>query len=371
MEIKTKVQYPFIYFLYEPNFILVYQIRGEKYVKVSDFHIASDLELFELHHIDDFESFSHIESESVEGRGFCLDSSEINNIVEEINKHIQERRNMNDRENQFGAVHLITSESAAGSLRVGLAASNMVIGFPDSFSIGPLCNLDQKTGQLYRKEWLAENINDEQEDYEYENKITNTLREIEDIPSDVPIYIWFGDNVDEQTGLAYYLYLLREKTNDLYLMNTTMFYEKYHAIDDEPMLRHSSQLDSEKFNLFFENNEEFTPLSDKLRIQYHVEWKKLSQSKEMLRIWSGDEITGTQEDYYDQFIIETLERLHEEQASKDFIQTGSVIIEVFTRLDAYVNLYFLEYRIRHLVYCGVLELKGIPKSMRHYRIKLR
>jgi hypothetical protein len=32
---------------------------------------------------------------------------------------------------------------------------------------------------------------------------------------------------------------------------------------------------------------------------------------------------------------------------------------------------FLEYRIRHLVYTGVLELKGIPKSMRHYSVKLR
>ncbi|TQR38069.1 DUF3658 domain-containing protein [Brevibacillus brevis] len=33
--------------------------------------------------------------------------------------------------------------------------------------------------------------------------------------------------------------------------------------------------------------------------------------------------------------------------------------------------FFLEYRIRHLIYSGVLELKGIPKSMRHYSIRIR
>ncbi|WP_238323482.1 DUF3658 domain-containing protein [Planococcus antarcticus] len=30
----------------------------------------------------------------------------------------------------------------------------------------------------------------------------------------------------------------------------------------------------------------------------------------------------------------------------------------------------MEYRIRYLVYNGTFEIKGIPKSMRHYRVKL-
>ncbi|WHY67808.1 DUF3658 domain-containing protein [Neobacillus sp. SuZ13] len=32
---------------------------------------------------------------------------------------------------------------------------------------------------------------------------------------------------------------------------------------------------------------------------------------------------------------------------------------------------YIEYRIRYLIYKGFLELKGIPRSMRHYRVKLR
>ncbi len=40
-------------------------------------------------------------------------------------------------------------------------------------------------------------------------------------------------------------------------------------------------------------------------------------------------------------------------------------------MDAPPNIFFLEYRIRYLVYSGGFELKGIPKSMHHYSVKLR
>ncbi|ULT59810.1 DUF3658 domain-containing protein [Neobacillus drentensis] len=36
-----------------------------------------------------------------------------------------------------------------------------------------------------------------------------------------------------------------------------------------------------------------------------------------------------------------------------------------------INAFFLEYRIRYLIYSRFLELKGIPKSMRHYSVKPR
>lgn len=82
-------------------------------------------------------------------------------------------------------------------------------------------------GQTFRNEWFYEHINLEQDDYEYENEFANTLWEIEDIPKQVPIYIWYGNNADEQTGLRFLLYLLRDKTNDVYLINSTELYKKY------------------------------------------------------------------------------------------------------------------------------------------------
>ncbi|WP_419719862.1 DUF3658 domain-containing protein [Lysinibacillus fusiformis] len=34
------------------------------------------------------------------------------------------------------------------------------------------------------------------------------------------------------------------------------------------------------------------------------------------------------------------------------------------------NIFYLEYRIRYLIYNGTLALKGIPKSMRDYCVKI-
>lgn len=75
--------------------------------------------------------------------------------------------------------------------------------------------------------------------------------------------------------------------------------------------------------------------------------------------------------YFDPLILKTIEKLHKEQETKDFIRTGRVIGETIHQMEESVGDSYLEYRIRHLVYNGVLELKGIPKSMRHYSVKFR
>ncbi|ALC84134.1 hypothetical protein AM592_06810 [Bacillus gobiensis] len=369
---KTKVNHPFIYFLIEPNAVFVYQMKTNNYLTISNFsEIGMGLMMYEINNRVEFEKFNHEEYQPVEDRGFFLNMDDMKQMVEEINKHIQKNRHLKGLANQVGAVHIVNSESAAGSLRVGLERPKTVIGFPDSFSVGPLWKLDEKIGQSNRTEWLFGNINFFQEDYEYENKFTNTLREIEDIANDVPIYIWYGNNADEQTALRFFLYLLQEKTNEIFLMNSGILYKKYSATEDEQPIFHTGQIDSKYLRLFFENNKENKPLSDNKRIKFHKEWEKQSQTKEVLRLWINDEIKGAPKHYYDPLIIETIEKLHHKQGTKDFVKTGRVIGEILTQMDSYIDQFFLEYRIRHLIYSGILELKGIPKSMRHYSVKLR
>ena len=53
---------------------------------------------------------------------------------------------------------------------------------------------------------------------EYEQRITKTLEEIDAIPGNVPIVIWTGENAEEQTAMRYFMYLLREKPNDVLLI---------------------------------------------------------------------------------------------------------------------------------------------------------
>ncbi|WP_456278743.1 DUF1835 domain-containing protein [Bacillus sp. AK128] len=357
----------------------MYKIVTLDYLTVSDMTENGEWQTFELDHEDEFNAFNHEENKALEGRGYFLNQDYLNMMVEETNKHIQKYRKLHivtessdDVVYKTGAVHIVASESAAGTLRVGLEIPKQVIGLPDSLSIGPLWKLDENVGQTFRNEWIYEHINYEQDDNEYENKFFNILREIEDIPHQVPIYLWYGDNADEQIGLRFLLYILRGKTNEMIILNSTELYKKYIIPNVGcPEIFHTSQIEPKDIRSLFEKNKEKHPLSEQERTQFHIEWKSLSQTKGTLHLWKNKKIIGVDENHYDLLILNTIKMLHDEQERKDFIKVGMLIGEILTDINSLINAYYLEYRIRHLIYSGVLELKGIPKSMRHYSVKLR
>ncbi|MFE8696060.1 DUF3658 domain-containing protein [Cytobacillus sp. FJAT-53684] len=111
-------------------------------------------------------------------------------------------------------------------------------------------------------------------------------------------------------------------------------------------------------------------ITEQERMQLQEEWNSLAQTKEVLRLWLKGEIKGINENHFDPLIIDTIEMLHRKQEKKDFIKAGMVIGEILSESNELMNAFFLEYRIRHLLYSGILELKGIPKSMGHYSVKL-
>lgn len=377
--IKTRVNHPFIYFFVEPNVVFVYKIETKKYLTVSELIQSGAWETFKIKNAEEFDTFNHEEDTPLEGQGYSVSQDSINIMVEKINQQIQRQRNSfnfskEDEKNGIisTSVHLVSSESAAGTLRVGLARPKTVIGFPDFLGIGPVWKLHDKIGQTFRHEWLYENINSEQDDYEYENKFTNTLLEIEDIPDHVPIHIWYANNGNEQTSVRFFLYLLRNKANKVYIINTTELYDKYITSKDEKQsMFYTSLLGPEIIKFLFEQNREKKPLSYEERIQFQNEWESLAQSKELLRLWQNKRVDGVTEQYFDSQILKIIEKLHNEQENKDFIKAGIVIGETLNQIEELVSDSFIEFRIRYLIYSGMLELKGVPKSMRHYSVKIR
>jgi hypothetical protein len=366
--IKTKIIFPFIYFYMDPNIVFVFEIKTSNYTNVQDLQ-NSGWGTFELNPGDTFDTFNHKENKPVEGKSYFINQDGVAMMVEEINKQIQQNRQPDKDQETKIPIHIVSPEFAAGSLRVGLERPKEVIGFPDFFGIGPLWKLEEKVGQAFRNEWLYENINYEQDDHEYQTKVQNALRELEDVPTEVPIYIWCGNNASEQTGIRFILYLLRDKDNEVFLLNSTELYEKYKATENQSIFQ-TGQLNPEDARLFFENNKGNKPLSDHERKQFQAEWKVLSKTTEVLRVWENGKIKGVPEHHFDSQIICMIEKLHANQEVKDFIKAGSLISEILTQGDEYDS-YFLEYRIRTLIYNGALELKGIPKSVRHYSVRLR
>lgn len=278
----------------------------------------------------------------------------------------------NKVEREFHTVHIACGESTAGSLRYGLGRGNKVIGFPDFFAVGPIWQLHRDAGRKYRYEWLKNHINIVMNymEEEYEQRIMKTLEEINSISENVPIVIWTAENADEQTGLRYILYLLRDKPNDVILINTSLAHEELFSINDDEHFYHTGVIHPEKLKEMYEKNvDELLSAEEKNRFQ--KEWIALSESREALRIWQNREITFVNENYFDSMIMTTTQQLHTEQGQKSFLLSARIIGEVLDQMEQSIFDAFLEYRIRELVYNGVYEIKGVPKDMRSYSVRLK
>jgi hypothetical protein len=368
--LETRVIFPLIYFFMKPNIVFVFKIKTSHYLNVADLK-SQGCATFELNPEETFEHFDHKNYQPLEGRSYFIKQVNLVFMVEEINKQIRLHRKRQVAEVQLSPIHIVSPEYAAGSLRVGLERPKLVIGFPDFFAIGPLWRLEEKEGQDFRNQWLFENINYDEEEFEYQSKYQHTLRELEDIPIDVPIYLWCGQNAGEQIGVCFILYLLRDKGNQIFLLNTTQLYERYIAsgAGGQPVF-HTGQLEPEELRDIFEKNKGANPLSICERQQFQKEWELLSQTQEVLRIWENGEIMSVAEDHFDSLIIDTIKGLHASQGNQEFIKVGTVIGELLA-LGVDCDGHYLEYRIRNLIYNGELTIKGIPKSMRHYSVKMR
>ncbi|MBP3038738.1 DUF1835 domain-containing protein [Bacillaceae bacterium Marseille-Q3522] len=372
---QIRVQDRYLYFFTEPNVVLVYQINMENYATRHSLFNSRPDSVFTIYHTDDFPSFHHKKSTPVTQEGFTyiFNVEMIDVIVEKINQQIHNFRiskNFYKNKKQIPAFHIVCSDSAAGSLRVALHYPKKVISFPVSLSIGPLGKLEDKAGQAYRNEWLYDHINFEGE-FEYETLFTISLYEIADIPENIPIYIWYADNANEQTGIRFIFHLIKNKANDIYLIHVNNYVTSYNVPrEKEEPLRYTSQLQASEIKKILEKCKGEMPVSKETRLQFQKEWEILSQTKGVLHIWENNKIRGVAEDYYDPLIINTLERMHKKQEKKDFIKTGKLIGEMLQQADDLDSSY-LEYRVRQLVYDGILMLKGVPKSMRHYRVQLR
>ncbi|WP_232697558.1 DUF1835 domain-containing protein [Brevibacillus daliensis] len=292
--------------------------------------------------------------------------------------HYTSNQIRNESEKNYKIVHIVFGDSPSGSLKMALKDMELqeeekIISFSDLFSIGPVWKLHQKIGLIHRYEWLKNHINfDEEYIDKYQDDFSNTLVKINAIPEDVPIFIWSGDNSHEQTAVRYVLYLLKEKTNDIILMDTTTHYKnQFHIPDIEYSPLHTGGIAPEKLKLIYDKNRTAKPLSQEEREKFEKEWEELSTKQEVLRIWRNREIHSVNEDYYDDYIINAAQNLHDKKKNKDFMKSARVIGEVIGHVDQYIGDQYVEYRVRHLIMNGVFEIEGIPKAMRFYSVKLR
>ncbi len=287
------------------------------------------------------------------------------NVISEI------QQNEKDIQREYQTIHIVCGESGAEALRVGLGREHKIIGFSDFFGMGPVWKLHQQVGQNHRYDWLKDHINmwDDIEE-KYKVQFCNTLEQLQSIPENIPIVLWTAENADEQAGIRLFLHLLQEKSNTVSLINTTLAYQElFNTKDIQYLIHHTGEAHPEKLRMIYDMKRN-TPLTDKEKNQLQKEWLVLSETKEVLRKWEKGIIQNVPENYYDHLLVTTAQNLHAKRGKRDFIKSARIIGQVYGELEGNVNDAFLGYRLRCLIYDGVFEMKGIPKAMRYYSVKL-
>ncbi|WP_404350013.1 DUF1835 domain-containing protein [Sutcliffiella horikoshii] len=286
-------------------------------------------------------------------------------MIEEIQHIVQIIDHQPPPRTDYDIIHIAGSESTAGSLKVGLERNHKVIGFWEMFDIGPLGDSSA------RQEWLQDHINIFEDflEEEFSSNFRKAIGELNRIPPHIPVVLWTADNAHEQIFHRYILHQLRNSENELVLINATTAYQQLSLSNQfEPI--HSGEIMPETLKVIFENeSENLLPIN--ARNQLSDEWLQLKETKNFLRIWKNREIQGVPEDYIDQELLHCAQKVQKDVGENEFVKAARIIGEMHGQLEGRFNTAFLEYRLRTLVYKGYFNLKGIPKSMRHYRVSLR
>lgn len=291
-----------------------------------------------------------------------ISSQDRNLHVQQINPHCHH-------------VHLAFGESSAGSLRhvmkkCGWDPSHQVITIRDHFAIGPVWDLHREQGRLNRADWLRNHINDGGDDMEdVEVQYKDLVQQISQIPAQARITIWSSSNAQEQVGLRYAMYLLRGLPNEVWIQDAP---EVCAQLFDRPDARitymHTGEISPDKLLTVIEANRGVL-LSQDARSLLVEEWLEIANRPEVLRIYRADHIHHVSADYFDTFILEKVEHLHDQHGNHHFIKAARVVGEALGYCDQYVNDSYFEYRLRELVYQGELEILGIPRAMRYYSVR--
>lgn len=267
-------------------------------------------------------------------------------------------------------IHIVFGGSAAGSVRQmirenGSHGTDRIILFRDVFSIGPIWRLHEEQGREERRAWFRNHL-----DSEFEGEGDSQQPLLENLPEDAVIYIWCSNNAHEQTGLRYVSWLLKDRSNNLYILDAPAANEQK---EDQPgvlhFYSHTGENSSKELSRVYRDPTKHVLVTDEQRRCYEQEWLSLSESSNLLRIWAFGELISAEVTYFDDFILEKVHILEKDKPNGEFLKAARVIGEVIGHSGQYTGDAFIEYRLRELIYGGKLEIQGVPRAMRYYSVR--
>lgn len=194
--------------------------------------------------------------------------------------------------------------------------------------------------------------------------------EIEGIPDNSAVTVWISDNAHEQVGLRLAIYSLQDKDVRISIKNvSTLCKELLNTNELIYIPRSVGEIAPDKLQLMYESDS-CELLSTQGREIYTKEWKHISESKHLLRIWENGQIVSVEENHFDESIIQFAKNLHEE-SDEQFILVVRLISELIGNIDQDIGDSFFEYRIKKLVEDGRFEIDGEFEVSRFYLVRLK
>lgn len=89
----------------------------------------------------------------------------------------------------------------------------------------------------------------------------------------------------------------------------------------------------------------------------------------VLRIREDDAVREVPADHFDPYLLETLDRAASAADADGFVKAARVVGEAVGYGDQDIGDEYFEYRLRELIYAGVLEIRGVPAGLRYYSVR--
>ncbi|CAG7608932.1 hypothetical protein PAESOLCIP111_01113 [Paenibacillus solanacearum] len=275
-------------------------------------------------------------------------------------------------------VHIVLGDSFAGSMKLALKElgredTHKLIVLRDNYAVGPLGDLDSPEGRKARSSWFRDNITEACEAYaEFEEDYNELLDKLEHIPEQAEVLVWTGGNACEQAGMRHALYLLRSKRkrNAISVRDAGADCEAFHNRPDAFInYRHSGEIPTDKLReaIIRLDGSGTLHAAEISRLQH--EWQEITKQTGTLRIWRDNTVLEVTVDYYDPYLLDTLDKLQPPAGDNGFLRAARLIGEALGYCEQYIGDSYFEYRLREMIYDGILEIKGVPAAMRYYSIR--
>lgn len=288
---------------------------------------------------------------------------------------LEEKRSFWDPTPDCATVHMVCGDSFAGTMklalkRLGRSETDKVITLRDNYAVGPLAGLDTPEGRKARWDWFRDHIagwDEEEPEEEYRELLEKTER----IPAAAQAVVWTTRNAREHTAMLHAFSLLSGKPGlpVTVLDACALSEELFNRPDASMFYLHSGELSPDKLVEALRQTGRGWKPSPADREAMVKEWRAVTGGTGTLRIWREGTVVEVPDDYFDAYLLERLDGLEPPADDDGFLKAARLVGEAIGYCDQYMGDSFWEYRIRELVYAGVLDIRGVPAAMRFYRIR--